>query len=636
VIAAQPAPSPPVPLVQRRLSQLRPPVAEFTGRSPELASLVAVLAPARGPAQVALMRGQPGSGKRELAYAAAAALEGAYPAAQIVVDLQGLHPEPLSAERAVQTVIQTCAPGATLPTALPELVAFYHQLLAGQRVLILALDAATAAQVTPLVPPPGSALLVTGRPGLTLAGATPHDLGPLPDADAVRLVQQFSPSQDAAAPGLVARCAGLPLALRVGAALLAESPPDPAAPFPSLPATAPAPQGAVAAAADGPAAIQAALARSYATLPASVQQGLAQLSVFPAPFPPVAAQMVLAGPPDQEPAAITALLDTLQRRALLGYDPGRDRYELHPLVHAWAAAHLDAPATAAARARHAAYYATVADEADTRAASDLVAGLVLFDQERAHIDSGWAWARAQPPDSAANDRLVVRYAEATAMLGDHRYAPRTNYIPLLQAAIAAAHRLGEGAAAGRLLGHLGTAYTAMDDLPAAQRCLHEWRDLARAHRDPLSEGAALGNLGEVYLRQGDAAAAQATYEQVLALMQTLGNPTGEAMALARLGQICAQQGQFLPAQDYYEQALHCAQAHAAEATAAAISWDLGLLLAQQGQFQEAAARMQVRVDWERATGQPEAPAHAAQVATIRQQGQPRRRPRQRRWPWPQD
>src|SRR5262249_29963671 len=122
-------------------------------------------------------------------------------------------------------------PARSIPAPGPPRSALYRSLLAGRNVLVIADDAATAAQVRPLIPAPGgAAVLVTSRGRLTgLAGARVVALSGLPDEDALTLPgRPAGPARIAAEPAaahaIVAACAGLPLALRLAGVTLAARP----------------------------------------------------------------------------------------------------------------------------------------------------------------------------------------------------------------------------------------------------------------------------------------------------------------------------------------------------------------------------------------------------------------------------
>ncbi|NJL06724.1 MAG: hypothetical protein HC911_17845 [Chloroflexaceae bacterium] len=228
-------------------------------------------------------------GHRQVAAGLAVAqrLKAQYPT-QVMVTLLGSTPAPLATATALQRLIQHFAPTAQLPDDLPSLTALYQGCLAqhGQPVLILADDAADAAQTRPLLPPAGCALIITSRTHIELEGMMTYNLDTLAPADAIALLHSIAPRIGDAAPELARLCGYLPLALRVSALLLdadktravdrylsqlaaerlrhlADPDSDPN---------------------DPQASVAASFALSYAALPEAAQQTFAQLGVFAGSF----------------------------------------------------------------------------------------------------------------------------------------------------------------------------------------------------------------------------------------------------------------------------------------------------------------------------------------------------------------
>lgn len=151
-----------LPTPAQRLYQLRAPIGDFIGREQEIAELIRALCAGSGAAAITGIRRLGGIGKTELAYVVANRLCDYFGDAQIVVELFGAS-NPLTPEAALQAVIRSFEPQAKLPDDLPTLKQQYAEYLHGKRVLILADDAKDAAQVCPLLPPVGCALLITSR-----------------------------------------------------------------------------------------------------------------------------------------------------------------------------------------------------------------------------------------------------------------------------------------------------------------------------------------------------------------------------------------------------------------------------------------------------------------------------------------
>ncbi|WP_217178005.1 BTAD domain-containing putative transcriptional regulator [Streptomyces sp. AC495_CC817] len=245
-----------------RPAQLPPPPAHFTGRRDALAELRHVLDPsvsapsgARGTARpaaddahspttsapraprrhplpkgtaTAVISGMAGVGKSALALHLAHELAEHFPDGQLYINLHGATPgmTPLTPAQALAALLRDLG---TDPRRIPEhpdaAAASLRSALAPTRTLMVLDDAATAAQVRPLLPAgPGCAVIVTSRSPLTaLDGAHRFPLAPLSDDESAALLRAASgraAGLDAAHP-LVELTGRLPLALRVVAARLA-------------------------------------------------------------------------------------------------------------------------------------------------------------------------------------------------------------------------------------------------------------------------------------------------------------------------------------------------------------------------------------------------------------------------------
>jgi tetratricopeptide (TPR) repeat protein len=508
------------------LHQLRAPVGDFVGREREIEQLVAALQKSGG-AAISGVRGMGGIGKSELAYKVADKLVSTFPDAQLVVSLRGASTSPLSPEQVLQMVIRTFEREVKLPDDLDTLRTLYASALAGKRAFILADDAEDAAQVRPLLPPAGCALLVTSRNRFSLPGMTMIDLGMLPKDDAQKLLLEICPRIGEHARELAKLCGHLPLALRVSASLLANSSRSVARYLEQLAVER---LKHLSDPDDPQASVEASLRLSYDALEPTVQAALGQMSVFPTNFDQAAALAVVQVERDAE-----TILDLLQRRSLLEWDDAAQRYSLHDLVRAFAAARLeDADAV---RLRHARHYAQVADRANTfylEGGAATLTGLALFDRERIHIDAGWGWARERAGEQDA-DALLLDYASATAYVGNLRYDNRRERIPQLEAALAATRRRGRKDAEGVLLGNLGNAYVFLGKARQALTFYEQALVIARELGDQRWQGIALGGLGNAYVFLGEARQALTFDEQHLEIARELGDRDNEGAALGNLG-----------------------------------------------------------------------------------------------------
>ena len=216
--------------------QLPPDVADFTGRSEQIALVRELLygTAADRPATVVVsaVAGKAGVGKTALAVHVAHQLRDAFPDGQLYVNLHGATQHPLQPIMVLGRFLRALGlDGAMIPTDQDEREALYRARLADRRVLVVLDDAASEAQVRPLLPgTPGCAVLVTSRARLVgLEGARLLDLEVLHTEQAVELLARIlgagrvAAEPDAAA-AIVGYCGQLPLAVRIAGARLAARP----------------------------------------------------------------------------------------------------------------------------------------------------------------------------------------------------------------------------------------------------------------------------------------------------------------------------------------------------------------------------------------------------------------------------
>lgn len=217
----RPTPSrPPLP------AQLPPAPAHFTGRDDLIEELRAALTHGSGSA-VAVVTGMAGVGKSALAVHVAHALREEFPDGQLYFNLHGATPgmTPLDPGHALSALLRDLGVDPRqVPDEQDAAAALLRSTLAPTRTLLVLDDAASAAQVRPLLPAgTGCAVVVTSRSPLTaLDGAARFPLAPLSAADSGMLLRAVSGrGWDDGLERLVERCGRLPLALRVVAARLA-------------------------------------------------------------------------------------------------------------------------------------------------------------------------------------------------------------------------------------------------------------------------------------------------------------------------------------------------------------------------------------------------------------------------------
>lgn len=234
-----PEPPRPAPRQGEIPAQLPPGVRGFTGREEELLRLDAFLDAARPPAPVVIsaVSGTAGVGKTTLAVHWAHRVRKHFPDGQLYANLRGFDPsgelqDPAETLRGFLDAFGV--PPVRIPAGVEARAALYRSLLTDRRVLVVLDNARDAEQVRPLLPAASGCLaLVTSRNRLTSLAAAegahllPIDVLPAAAARALladRLGGRRTAVEPDAVEEIVARCAGLPLALAVVAARAAAQP----------------------------------------------------------------------------------------------------------------------------------------------------------------------------------------------------------------------------------------------------------------------------------------------------------------------------------------------------------------------------------------------------------------------------
>lgn len=214
--------------------QLPAGITDFTGRRELLDLLGSRLArpDAGGPVTVVAVSGAGGTGKSVTALHVAHRLAAErFPDGQLFADLGGSR-EPLAPAQVLRRFLRALGvPAASIPDTVEERATLYRSLLAGRRILVFLDDAATEAQVRPLLPGSDScAVLLTSRsrnvcpPGASLVG-----IGAFDDSEAVELLGAIiGESRVRAEPSAARRIAeltgGFPLGVRIVGSRLASRP----------------------------------------------------------------------------------------------------------------------------------------------------------------------------------------------------------------------------------------------------------------------------------------------------------------------------------------------------------------------------------------------------------------------------
>ncbi|WP_166661043.1 AfsR/SARP family transcriptional regulator [Paractinoplanes brasiliensis] len=568
VLDGRPIPSGPLILPR----QLPPAPPGFWGRAGDVARLDAMLrdtgrSPAGAPV-IAAVSGTAGVGKTALTVHWAHRVREHFPDGQLYVNLAGYDPgdslvTPTEAVRGLLAGLGV--PAQQVPPDLAEQTALYRSLLADRRMLILLDNARDAEHARPLLPASsGSITLVTSRDalgGLVAEGARPIVLGLLsPDESAGLLTQRIGRPRMGAEPravaGIVASCAGLPLALAVVAVRAAT---NPSFPLSALAAELRDTRDALDAlhAGDPASDVRAVLSWSYRALDPDAARLFRLLSLHSGPDIGVAMAASLFGAPARR---VRALLAELARVHLLSeHQPGR--YGMHDLLRAYATElcgeidssvdRRDASGRALEHLVHTGYAAAMLMH-PTREPIELAAhrsGVVP--EQLAGYEQALDWftsehrvmmatlRRAQDPDV---DRLLYQLAwtMTTFLL---RRGLWHDWVDVQSAALAAARRLGDRAAQaaahrglGRALGALGRAEQSDAEY---RRALEGFAELG----DVAGQATTHDNLAALLAGQGRYPAALAHARQALTLYRAADRTDGTASASNSVAWLLTQVGE---------------------------------------------------------------------------------------------
>jgi tetratricopeptide (TPR) repeat protein len=530
-------------------------------------------------------------GKTALAVHLAGLLGDRYPDAHLFVDLHG-HSDgsPLGVADALLILLRQLGVEADrIPADLAERLTLWRSRLAERRILIVFDNAASSAQVDPMLPPgAGHLAVVTTRRRLSgLDGVRTESIEVLDEERAVallaRIVGDRVPAEPEAAARLVKRCGGLPLAIRLAGARLAHRPRWQVADLvrrldgAGLPALA-AEERSVA----------GVFALSYGQLPAAEQRAFTLLGVHPDPRFDAAS---LAALTDVSLSAAERVAETFVELHLIE-EPEPGLYRLHDLMREYAAllAAGDPAGSHAAIGRVTTHYRDVltafADGTQNRFATD------PFDRPELVEAAGdlLTWADTHRPGFgpviAASRAAGDPYAGWRLAYATFRFCFTQGYISDLIAlqteGLAAARESGDPAAIAEslfllapgqmLLGRLRKAIDLMTEALALNlaerneklvdrvrtnlsgllgmvgRHAEEWEMAASAAEGwwRTHEGhgwLALSNAAESAMYRGEYADALRCQQMVWAIARYVGHPVAPAVAVAQLGEIRLRMGQ---------------------------------------------------------------------------------------------
>jgi DNA-binding SARP family transcriptional activator len=515
--------------------QLPADISTFTGRDAELAALESLARSADPPAALVIsaIDGMAGVGKTTLAVHAANRLADRFTDGQLFVDLHGFTQgvPPVDPTDALDRMLRSLGvAGEQIPQDLDARAALYRTRLAGRSMLIVLDNAATEAQVRPLLPgAAGCLVLVTSRAKLAgLADAEPLSLDVLPPADALTLFRRAAGTQRVAGqpPQVLAEivrlCGHLPLAIRVAAARLrtrsnwtatrlAERLRDH--------------QHRLSELSVGGLSVTAAIDLSYRQLPEDGQRMYRLLGLHPGPDFDLHAAAVLAGLSIRDS---DRLLDGLVDIHLL-QESDAGRYHFHDLLRA-----------------HAGAVAQVGSREALSRLFDHYTHLASAATDRLYPYQGRRLPVVDHPTGVAP--RIENKADAAAWLA----AELTNLLAV------AAHRSSSHtlALAETLRTHLLTLAYYDYALALHGNALRH----AGATGDRAGEISALTAIGAVHVLRLRYAAAIRNFEKALEIADEVGSDTGRCTAMTGLAQLHRAQGRLGRSIELFQRTLEIARA----------------------------------------------------------------------------
>jgi len=544
---------PETPPVQDRPFQLRSPVRDFVGRGDEINRVLIAL---RTDASIAVVTGMPGTGKTEFALQVSEHLRADYPDGQIFVDMHGSDEVPTETADALSACIRAFAgPKIDLPAKTEELERLYRSHLNNKRALIFLDHAANETQVTPLIPPKGSVLLITSRNTLVLPGMFSISLNQLSPNEARMLFRGISPTvPEDIADEICRLCGYLPPAVRAAASTLAATPdlqPDVYLKHLSdeqkrieLIGT----QGVNV-------SLEASFSLSYSRLSLDAARVFRKLAVFSDSFDAKAEETICDDPDHSK-------LSDLVKFGLVLYDVKEGRYRVHALMRLFAQQRLTNDEKEPTRKNHALYYLGVVKDADTRFSQGgdaSIEGLTLFDREQENINAGFQWSARRAESDMEAASICSDYSRYAVQILEFRKTPRAK-IEWFQRGLEAAKRLEDPTAQlphliglGGAQGILGKTETAIEiytkALPIAIQFHMPQQALIQSNL-----GLQYRDLGLKYRSTANVEKAIACFEEQRTISQQANDSRGVCAALVNLANASLLLGKNDEAINYYLEA----------------------------------------------------------------------------------
>jgi DNA-binding SARP family transcriptional activator/tetratricopeptide (TPR) repeat protein len=596
-------------------------IDDFTGRQESVSRLVKEIEGGGGPG-VQVIDGMPGSGKTTLAVYVATALGPRYPDAHLFVDLHG-HSErsPLQPVAALAILLrQLGVPGDEIPTEVEDRISRWRSELSDRRAVIVLDNAASAAQVAPLLPNgPGCLTLVTSRRRLTgLDGVRLHTLTVLDPDEAIQLLARIAgPEQVAADPAasaeVVRRCGYLPLAIRLAGARLAHRPRWRVA---DLAARLDAGRPALAGFTAEHRTVTDAFALSYAQLSEPAQRMFQLLGCHPGDqFDTYAAAALTELPLPVAQDLLDKLVD-----AHLVEEPDVSRYRFHDLVREYARGLAAATEGAAGRRAaverlidfnlHVASALTRPMESAASRANFVLPAPGRPDLVEECAQQGRRWFE----DQRANLLALARFAADERLLRQCWQLARVSWrywymhghldelIETHTIGLRAAEALSDDWAIAAMANYLSSAYFRLGRYQDAIDLLEVALDIRKRIADLPGQASSHKNLGIAYALLGRLPTSLEHLQRALEVSRRTGQPALLADVLNDLGVIYLQWGRYDEALDVFRRQLPLSRQLGDLRQLGSAIGHIGAVLARLGRYDAALRRLRLALHFKRITG----------------------------------